>query len=186
MRYFFTRKLMLVKESNAFICMPGGFGTLDEMFELLTLSQTGKGNPVPIVMLDLPGDPFWESVNNFVKTSLIPRRLVSESDLALYHVANSVDDAVSEIVTFYSNYHSMRIVGKKIVLRLNREVSDATLNKINAEFAYLCESGVIETIQATSSELADKDNLDKFRIAFQFARRDFGGLRKLIDVLNNS
>ena len=148
MRYFFTRKLMLVKESNAFICMPGGFGTLDEMFELLTLSQTGKGNPVPIVMLDLPGDPFWESVDAFVRTTLIPRRLVSEADLALYHVALSVQDAVDEVVNFYRVYHSMRIVGKRIVIRLNSELSDLTLSQINIDFAYLCESGYIEKISA--------------------------------------
>jgi hypothetical protein len=186
MRYFFTRKLMLVKESNAFICMPGGFGTLDEMFELLTLSQTGKGNPVPIVMLDLPGDPFWESVDAFVRTTLIPRRLVSEADLALYHVALSVQDAVDEVVNFYRVYHSMRIVGKRIVIRLNSELSDSALSQINIDFAYLCESGYIEKISASPSEISDKDNLDKFRIAFRFARRDFGGLRQLINALNRS
>jgi len=186
MRYFFTRKLMLVKESNAFICMPGGFGTLDEMFELLTLSQTGKGNPVPIVMLDLPGDPFWESVDAFVRTTLIPRRLVSEADLALYHVALSVQGAVNEVVNFYRVYHSMRIVGKRIVIRLNSELSDQALSQINIDFAYLCESGYIEKIGASPSEISDKDNLDKFRIAFHFARRDFGGLRQLINALNRS
>ncbi|NQV96420.1 MAG: TIGR00730 family Rossman fold protein [Acidimicrobiaceae bacterium] len=186
MRYFFTRKLMLVKESNAFICMPGGFGTLDEMFELLTLSQTGKGNPVPIVMLDLPGDPFWESVDAFVRTTLVPRRLVSEADLALYHLALGVQDAVNEVVNFYRVYHSMRIVGKRIVLRLNSDLSDTALEQINIDFANLCESGGIEKVGASPSEVSDKDNLDKFRIAFHFARRDFGGLRRLINVLNRS
>jgi len=186
MRYFFTRKLMLVKESNAFICMPGGFGTLDEMFELLTLSQTGKGNPVPIVMLDLHGDPFWESVDAFVRTTLVPRHLVSEADLALYHVASSVQDAVNEVVNFYRVYHSMRIVGKRIVLRLNSEISKTALRQINIDFANLCESGNIEKTGALPSEISDKDNLDKFRIAFHFARRDFGGLRRLINILNRS
>ena len=186
MRYFFTRKLMLVKESHAFICMPGGFGTLDEMFELLTLLQTGKGNPVPLVLLDLPGDPFWSSVDSFVKTSLLPRNLVSESDLALYHVAAGVTEAVTEIGNFYSNYHSMRIVGKKIVLRVKNQVTDSLLRELNLKFADLCESGRIERIEPTSPEISDHDNLDKFRIAFAFARRDFGGLRSLIDLLNSS
>ncbi|MFM7826672.1 MAG: TIGR00730 family Rossman fold protein, partial [Acidimicrobiaceae bacterium] len=108
MRYFFTRKLMLVKESQAFICMPGGFGTLDEMFELLTLSQTGKGNPVPIVVLDLPNDPFWGDLDSFIKKTLLPRKLVSEQDLALYRICSSVDEAVAEINRFYSTYNSMR------------------------------------------------------------------------------
>ena len=185
MRYFFTRKLMLVKESNAFICMPGGFGTLDEMFELLTLLQTGKGNPVPLVLLDLPGDPFWASVDTFVRTSLLPRNLVSEPDLALYRVANGVKDAVAEIDSFYSNYHSMRIVGKRIVVRVKNQISDSLLSELNSKFSVLCESGRIERIQPTAPEIADKDNLDKFRISFAFARRDFGGLRRLIDLLNS-
>jgi len=124
MRYFFTRKLMLVKESQAFICVPGGFGTLDEMFELLTLSQTGKGNPVPIVVLDLPNDPFWGDLDSFIKKTLLPRKLVSEQDLALYRICSSVDEAVSEIDKFYSVYNSMRFVGKRLVLRLNRQISD--------------------------------------------------------------
>ncbi len=184
MRYFFTRKLMLVKESDAFICMPGGFGTLDEMFELLTLLQTGKGNPAPIVLLDLPGDPFWEDVDSFVKNSLLPRKLVSESDLALYHVASGVQDAVDTIKNFYRNYHSTRIVGNLTVIRLREDVLDARLAELNQQFAYLSKAGTITKITPTAAELADKDNLDLHRIAFEFTRRDFGGLRKLIDQLN--
>ncbi len=185
MRYFFTRKLMLVKESDAFICMPGGFGTLDEMFELLTLLQTGKGNPAPIVLLDLPGDPFWEDVDLFVKNSLLPRKLVSESDLALYHVASGVQDAVDTINNFYSNYHSTRIVGNLTVIRLRDEITDARLIELNQQFAYLSNAGTITKIKPTAAEVSDKDNLDLSRIAFEFTRRDFGGLRKLIDQLNN-
>ena len=185
MRYFFTRKLMLVKESDAFICMPGGFGTLDEMFELLTLLQTGKGNPAPIVLLDLPGDPFWEDVDLFVKNSLLPRKLVSESDLALYHVASGVQDAVDTINNFYSNYHSTRIVGNLTVIRLRDEITDARLMELNQQFAYLSNAGTITKIKPTAAEVSDKDNLDLFRIAFEFTGRDFGGLRKLIDQLNN-
>ena len=185
MRYFFTRKLMLVKESDAFICMPGGFGTLDEMFELLTLLQTGKGNPAPIVLLDLPGDPFWEDVDLFVKNSLLPRKLVSESDLALYHVASGVQDAVDTINNFYSNYHSTRIVGNLTVIRLRDEITDARLTELSQQFAYLSNAGTITKIKPTAAEVSDKDNLDLSRIAFEFTRRDFGGLRKLIDQLNN-
>ncbi len=143
MRYFFTRKLMLVKESDAFICMPGGFGTLDEMFELLTLLQTGKGNPAPIVMLDLPGDPFWEDVDSFVKKSLVPRQLVSESDLALYRIASGVPDAVNTIKNFYRNYHSLRIVGNLTVIRLQEEISDKQLAVLNQQFSYLSQAGSI-------------------------------------------
>jgi hypothetical protein len=184
MRYFFTRKLMLVKESQAFICVPGGFGTLDEMFELLTLSQTGKGNPVPIVVLDLPNDPFWGDLDSFIKKTLLPRKLVSEQDLALYRICSSVDEAVSEIDNFYSVYNSMRFVGKRLVLRLNRDISDDHLSSLNDHFRDICQNSTIERITATKAEIDDKDLLDNPRLAFQFARRDFGRLRQLIDAVN--
>jgi uncharacterized protein (TIGR00730 family) len=184
MRYFFTRKLMLVKESQAFICVPGGFGTLDEMFELLTLSQTGKGNPVPIVVLDLPNDPFWGDLDSFIKKTLLPRKLVSEQDLALYRICSSVDEAVSEIDNFYSVYNSMRFVGKRLVLRLNRDISDDHLSSLNDHFRDICLNSTIEKITATKAEIDDKDLLDNPRLAFQFARRDFGRLRQLIDAVN--
>lgn len=184
MRYFFTRKLMLVKESQAFICVPGGFGTLDEMFELLTLSQTGKGNPVPIVVLDLPNDPFWGELDSFIKKTLLPRKLVSEQDLALYRICSSVDEAVSEINKFYSVYNSMRFVGKRLVLRLNRQISDVHLSKLNNDFSDICLNSSLERITATKAEIDDKDLPDKPRLAFQFARRDFGRLRQLIDAIN--
>jgi uncharacterized protein (TIGR00730 family) len=185
MKYFFTRKLMLVKESHAFICMPGGFGTLDEMFELLTLSQTGKGNPVPIVILDLPGDPFWENLDAFIRETLVPRKLVSAQDLALYKVCNSVEQAVLEIDNFYSNYHSMRYVGKKLVLRLNKTLTKGQIDDLNASFADICVGeSRLEVVKTSRQEIDDNDNPDKFRLALQFARRDFGRLRQLIDAIN--
>ncbi len=186
MRYFFTRKLMLVKESQAFICVPGGFGTLDEMFELLTLAQTGKGNPVPIVVLDLPNDPFWEDLDTFIKRTLLPRKLVSPQDLALYRICSSVDDAVSEITSFYAVYHSMRFVGKRLVLRLNKEITDQQLLELNDEFADICVDSKLERATATKAEKDDNDNVDKSRLVFQFARRDFGRLRQLIDAINTN
>lgn len=184
MRYFFTRKLMLVKESQAFVCVPGGFGTLDEMFELLTLSQTGKGKPVPIVVLDLPNDPFWGDLDSFIKNTLLPRKLVSEQDLALYRICSSVEDAVSEINKFYSVYNSMRFVGKRLVLRLNQQISDVHLSRLKNDFSDIFVNSSIERTTATKAEIDDNDLLDKPRLAFQFARRDFGRLRQLIDALN--
>ncbi len=184
MRYFFTRKLMLVKESQAFICVPGGFGTLDEMFELLTLSQTGKANPAPIVVLDLPNDPFWGDLDSFIKKTLLPRKLVSEQDLALYRICSSIDEAVSEIDNFYSVYNSMRFVGKRLVLRLNQPISDDHLARLNNDFSDICLNSTIERVVATKPEIDDKDLLDKPRLAFQFARKDFGRLRQLIDAIN--
>lgn len=120
MRYFFTRKLMLVKESKGFICLPGGFGTLDETFELLTLTQTGKGVPVPIVFLDTPGDPYWETVDEFVREQLVLRGLVAEADRHLYLITDDCEVAVQEIIGFYRNYDSLRYVGDTLVIRLRR------------------------------------------------------------------
>jgi uncharacterized protein (TIGR00730 family) len=186
MRYFFTRKLMLVKESHAFICMPGGFGTLDETFELLTLVQTGKSAPTPIVMLDLPGDDFWHSVDDVVQKQMLKRSLVSPEDLDLYRVCETIEDAVNEITLFYRNYHSIRFVGKHLVLRLQQSPTDSLVEQLNAEFGYLCKSGSFERISPTPSEISDNDHLDKFRIRFEFVRDDFGGLRRLINKLNQA
>lgn len=186
MRYFFTRKLMLVKESHAFICMPGGFGTLDETFELLTLVQTGKSAPTPIVMLDLPGDDFWHSVDSLIREQMLKRSLVSPEDLDLYRVCETIEDAVGEISQFYRNYHSIRFVGKYLVVRLTHAPTDSLIEQLNGEFSYLCKAGAFEIASATPSEISDNDNLDKFRIRFEFVRDDMGGLRRLINRLNQA
>ena len=184
MRYFFTRKLMLVKESQAFLCLPGGFGTLDETFELLTLTQTGKGVPVPIVLLDLPGDSFWRSVDHLIKTELLTRGLVSPEDLALYRVCDTIDDATEEIQTFYLNYHSVRFVGKHLIMRLNQLPTPQLLNQLQEKFGYLCRSGQFEIVQPHATEKHDNDHLDKYRLRFDPQRSDAGGLRALINFLN--
>lgn len=186
MRYFFTRKLMLMKDSQAFICMPGGFGTLDEMFELLTLMQTGRGAIAPTVLLDLPGDHFWQRMDEFVKQQLLPRGLISQSDLSLYRICENSADAVQEIQNFYRVFHSVRYVGKYLILRLNHPISSGHLKRMNEEFGYLCKHGAFEECAATSQEIQGKDNLDKHRIKFEFVRHDLGGLRSLIDCINQA
>ena len=184
MRYFFTRKLMLVKESQAFLCLPGGFGTLDETFELLTLTQTGKGVPVPIVLLDLPGDSFWRSVDHLIQTELLTRGLVSPEDLALYRVCDTIDDATDEIQTFYINYHSVRFVGKHLIMRLNKLPTHQLLTELQEKFGYLCRSGRFKIVQPHATEKSDNDHLDKYRLRFDPQRSDAGGLRALINFLN--
>ena len=185
MRYFFTRKLMLVKESHAFVCMPGGFGTLDEMFELLTLTQTGKGLPVPIVLVDLPDDPFWESVQEFVNSQLLPRRLISDHDARLFTVCPTIDEAVEEINGFYAIYHSIRYVGNRLVVRLRRPISDDKLRILNTDYATLLREGSFERTGPLDPEIADNDHLDLPRLTFAFKRNDYGRLRSLIDFLNS-
>ena len=184
MRYFFTRKLMLVKESQAFLCLPGGFGTLDETFELLTLTQTGKGVPVPIVLLDLPGDRFWHSIDDLIRNQLLVRGLVSSEDLALYRVCDSISDATSEIQGFYRNYHSIRFIGKHLIMRLNHEPTPQILEALHDKFGHLCRSGGFEVVQPHSVERSENDHVDKHRLRFDPNRSDAGGLRELINFLN--
>jgi uncharacterized protein (TIGR00730 family) len=184
MRYFFTRKLMLVKESQAFLCLPGGFGTLDETFELLTLTQTGKGVPVPIVLLDLPGDRFWHSIDDLIRNQLLVRGLVAPEDLALYRVCDSISDATSEIQDFYRNYHSIRYIGKHLIMRLNDEPSAQLVDSLNSKFGHLCRSGGFEIVHPHAAERAENDFIDKHRLRFDPNRSDAGGLRELINFLN--
>ena len=184
MRYFFTRKLMLVKESQAFLCLPGGFGTLDETFELLTLTQTGKGVPVPIVLLDLPGDRFWHSIDDLIRNQLLVRGLVSSEDLALYRVCDRISDATSEIQGFYRNYHSIRFIGKHLIMRLNHEPTPQILKALHEKFGHLCRSGGFEVVQPHSVERSENDHVDKHRLRFDPNRSDAGGLRELINFLN--
>jgi uncharacterized protein (TIGR00730 family) len=184
MKYFFTRKLMLVKESSAFVCMPGGFGTLDETFELLTLTQTGKGLPVPIVFLDTPGDPYWEAVDAFVHDHLVGRGLVSPVDRALYTITDSADEAARSIQRFYANYHSVRIVGDDIVVRMQQGPDDAQLTDLNERFGSLALDGVIRRVEPYGIERRQQDHVELARIAFAFDRHGYAELRGLIDDIN--
>jgi uncharacterized protein (TIGR00730 family) len=184
MKYFFTRKLMLIKESQAFVCLPGGFGTLDEMFELLTLVQTGKSLPVPVVLLDSPGDPFWEQIDEFVRTQLIARGLVSSGDTGLYSITDSTAEACVIIEKFYANYHSIRFVGNQLVIRMRHGPDDGQLRSVADRFAHLCASGTIERIDATRVERRDRDHADLARIAFHFTKHGYGELIALIGDVN--
>ncbi|MEI8397652.1 MAG: TIGR00730 family Rossman fold protein, partial [Actinomycetes bacterium] len=157
MRYFFTRKLMLVKESHAFLCMPGGFGTLDETFELLTLAQTAKSVPVPIVFLEVPGHPFWTPLMKAMEPLLLDHGLISASDTSLYTITDNIEDAVNEITNFYSNYHSIRFVNDVLYIRLQRSVPTERFSEIARRCAALASDGVIEQTTATAEEIHDND-----------------------------
>jgi len=185
MKYFFTRKLMLVKESRGFVCLPGGFGTLDETFELLTLTQTGKGVPVPIVFLDTPGDPYWETVHDLVEQQLVARGLVAPADTQLYLVTDDCDRAVDEIVRFYANYDSLRYVGDLLILRIRQPVTDEQLALLNERFGHLCKSGSITRLDPLEPERREQDRLQLHRVGFAFAKHGYGELRAMIDVLNS-
>jgi hypothetical protein len=183
-RYFFTRKVTFLKESDGFALLPGGFGTMDEAFELLTLVQTGKAPPAPIVLLDVPGGTYWSGWHDFVQREVLDRGYVSAHDLCFVRVTDDVDDAVDEILGFFSNYHSLRFVGGRLVLRMRRAPSDEELHAINHDFSDLLVRGRIERTEPLPAEVADHDALDLERLLVPFDRRSYARLRELIDRLN--
>jgi uncharacterized protein (TIGR00730 family) len=184
MRYFFTRKLMLIKESQGYAVLPGGFGTQDEAFELLTLLQTGKAQPAPLVMLDVPGANYWEAWEQFVKDDLEDRGLISPEDHALYKVTTDVDESADEILGFYRNYHSCRWVGDLFVIRLQKAPAASELSRLTSEFDDIIVEGRIRSTKPLGPERSGHDHIDLPRIALRFDRIHFGRLRMLIDALN--
>jgi uncharacterized protein (TIGR00730 family) len=184
MKYFFTRKLMFVKECDAVCLLPGGFGTLDEGLEVLTLLQTGKRDIVPVVFLDEPGGTFWQEWHEFVKRRLLGRELISPEDLSLYKLTDRVDDAVDEILSFFRVYHSMRYVRNKLVLRLQTPPSEDLLAAIQNHFRDIASDGRF-TVDGPLPEEQDEPKLAHLpRLVFRFNRRSLGRLRQLIDCLN--
>ena len=184
MKYFFTRKLMLIKESSGFIVLPGGFGTLDEAFELLTLLQTGKTVPAPIVMLDIPQDAYWRSWDDFVEREAASRGLISPEDRDLYLVTDDPRRAAQEILGFYRNYDSCRWVGDRLVLRVRRAPDRERLAELRSRFRALCASGTLDVTEPFPVERRDGDRLELQRVALRFNHRSYGDLRRLIDALN--
>jgi uncharacterized protein (TIGR00730 family) len=182
MKYFFTRKLALIRESDGFIVMPGGFGTLDEGFELLTLLQTGKATPVPVVMLGL-GRGFWRAFEEFVDV-VIEQGYAGASDRALYTVTNDANEAAAKIIGFYANFRSLRWVRDQLVLRLNTPLTDARLADINTEFATWLGPDGLRVTSALAAEVSDSDDVDAARLVTQISRRQPGRLRQLIDAVN--
>ncbi|MDP9441838.1 MAG: LOG family protein, partial [Actinomycetota bacterium] len=185
MKYFFTRKLMLMKESDGFIVLPGGFGTLDETFELLTLIQTGKAEPSPIVLLDVPGGRYWHEWESFVRDELGSRGLISDDDCVLYRISDDAEAAVQEVAGFYRNYHSRRFVGDVLVVRLRAAPTDAEIDELNECYGDIVVRGRIERSGPLPPEVQGRDHLDMARIAFRFDRIHQGRLRALIDALNS-
>jgi uncharacterized protein (TIGR00730 family) len=184
MKYFFTRKLALMKESAGFVVLPGGFGTLDELLELLTLLQTGKAVPAPIVCLEVPDGTYWHGWQAFLDSQVATRGLISADDEALLHVTDDVDRAVDHIRGFYRNYHSIRYVGDVLVIRLRSAPTEAEVDELSERFADICVEGGIEATEPLPAEINDDDAIDLPRIAFVFNRVHHGRLRMLIDALN--
>lgn len=181
-RYFFTRKLMFMSHSNAMAAFPGGFGTLDELFEMLTLMQTGKANIIPIVLLEGPPGVYWEQWRRYVSVNLLDNGWISPEDMRLFYLAPSTDDAVEHILKFYSRYHSSRYVKDILVIRLLSPLSQKQIDLLNQKYQHLVVNGTITSSDAFPEET---DHLELPRIAFQHNRKNMGLLRMLIDEIND-
>jgi uncharacterized protein (TIGR00730 family) len=183
-KYFFTRKLIFIRHSDAIVLFPGGFGTMDEGYEALTLMQTGKSQLMPLVLVDRPGGTYWKTWDKHIREHLLRDQLISPDDLNLYHITDDTDEAVKIVTRFYRNFVSSRFVKDLFVIRLKHAPTASAIEAMNEDFADLIVGPKIQKIEATPEEVEDDDNVALPRIAFGFNRRDYGRLRQLYDVLN--
>lgn len=182
--YFFTRKLNFVKETHAIALFPGGFGTMDEGFEVLTLMQTGKARIFPVVLVDKPGGTYWQTWLAFLRGHLLKLGLISEDDFNFLHHCDTVECAVDHIAHFYSNFHSSRWVGPRLVLRLNRLLPEKLIEWMDTEFNDVFASGKFVQSEALPEEAGEPELAHLPRLVFQPKRRNFGRLRQVIDAVN--
>lgn len=183
-KYFFTRKLTFIRQSDAIALFPGGFGTMDEAYETLTLMQTGKSQLMPLVLIDKPGGTYWKAWDKTVREHLLRNQLISPEDLNLYQVTDNAGEAVRLITRFHRNYHSSRFVRELLVIRLNHLPSTSAIAALNQDFADIIEGEPVKPVPTTQHEMEDGDVPDLPRIAFGFNRHGYGRLRQMIDVLN--
>ncbi|MGB8700620.1 MAG: LOG family protein, partial [Thermosynechococcaceae cyanobacterium] len=193
-KYFFTRKLFFLREADAIAAFPGGFGTQDEAFECLTLIQTGKSSPVPVVLVDKPGGNYWQTWNTYIHQQLISADLISPHDNQLYTMTDNIETACDAITSFYRVYHSSRYVGDRLVMRLNHEVSDAQVERLNRDFSDILLSGRIEKSKMLPEEISHQQALpqqiydqteDLPRLVCRFNQRDHGRLYQMIAAINS-
>jgi uncharacterized protein (TIGR00730 family) len=183
-KYFFTRKLMFTKEAKAVALFPGGFGTQDEGFEVLTLIQTGKTMLVPIVLIDAPGGTYWQHWRTYVKAELLHTGMISAEDMHLIKVTDDVEAAVQDILRFYRRFHSYRYVKERLIIRMNSPLAESDIAHLRKEFADIIGTGTIDQISAMPEEGDEAPG--KPRLAMWFNRRSHGRLRQLIDYINNA
>ncbi len=181
-KYFFTRKLFLVREAHAMAYFPGGFGTADEVFETLTLIQTGKASIVPVLLVDSPGGKYWEGFESFVREYMARDGMISPEDLSLYRRIDDAEAAVAECERFYRVFHSQRYVGDRLVFRLRRPLEAATVEKLSADFSDILTGSIEQMAGPLEGEGGELPGLPRLRLPFN--RRNFGRLRLLIDAVN--
>lgn len=180
-RYFFVRKLMFISNSHAVAVFPGGFGTLDELFEVLTLLHTGKSAIIPVVLIEGPAGVYWQHWEHYIQTHLLANGWISPADPSLYYLASSPEDAIQHIETFYRRYHSSRYVKEVLVLRLLETLNHEQIDLLNEKYSILVKSG---KMQMSGPLPEETDYLELPRLIFHHTRKDFGIVRKLIDQIN--
>ncbi|TAJ85414.1 TIGR00730 family Rossman fold protein [bacterium] len=183
--FFFTRKLIFVKEADAVVFFPGGYGTHDEAIEALTLAQTGKSQIVPILLVDLPDRGYWKEWESFVRGRMLHQGFVSEEDLDFFKIVEDVEAVIEEIKKFYRNYHSYRFVKQDLVIRLQQPPTAALIKGLNRDFGDILTEGEVRSTNPLTEEADDPETLSLPRLLVPFNRKDFGRLRKMIDVINS-
>src|SRR6266496_6658136 len=182
--FFFTRKLMFVKEADAVVIFPGGFGTHDELLESITLAQTGKTQLVPIVLMDLPDGTYWTRWQEFLRDNVMSRGYITEREMTFFRICTSAEAAVKEITKFYRNFHSYRFVKKDLVIRLNHPPTAELIDRLNRDFADIVTGGKVRQSAPLPAEAEDPDKLHLHRLVMRFNREDYARLRQMIDVIN--
>ena len=183
-RYFFTRKLFFLMEAHGVALFPGGFGTHDEGMETLTLLQTGKAPPMPLVLMELAGEDYWESWDQFVQKQLLGRGLIAEDDLCLYKIVHTAEEGVAWMKHYYSTYNSMRRVRDRLVIRLEKQLSEEHVEELNDNFSDLFKQGKIKKSNALSQEADQPSLLDKPRLVFSYNDRNAGRLNLMVQPIN--
>jgi len=184
-KYFFSRKLIFIRHSDAIALFPGGFGTMDEGYEALTLMQTGKSQIMPLVLIDRPGGTYWRTWDKHVREHLLRNKLICPDDLFLYQITDDIEQAVKWITRFYRNFHSTRFVKEQFIVRLKYAPSPSALQSLNEDFGDIITGDKIHAVEPTPEEREDNDYIDLPRIALGFDRKSYGRLRQMIDVLNS-
>ena len=182
--FFFTRKLIFVKEADAVVFFPGGYGTHDEAIEALTLAQTGKSQIVPVLLVDLPGRGYWKDWESFIRKRMLSQGFISEEDLNFFKIVEDVETVIEEIRRYYSNYHSYRFVGRDLVIRMLRPPSPTLVESLNRGFRDILTEGEVRSTEPLPEEADDPETLLLPRLLVPFNRRYFGRLRQMIDVIN--
>jgi uncharacterized protein (TIGR00730 family) len=183
-KYFFTRKLFFLMEADAVALFPGGFGTQDEGFETLTLVQTGKAPPMPLILMELPGEDYWVNWDRFVRGHMLERGLISPEDVSIYKICNSPEEGVEWVKFFYSTYHSMRLVRRRLVVRLEKELSDEHVALLNDEFGDIVDKGRIKKSAMLPEEANEPEIADKPRLVFSYNRMNAARLNQMFLRIN--